>query len=128
MIATTIEQSERLLACGIKAETADMSYRHILEYNDRGQYWETRKLTAEPFEITSDSKETISPAWSLSALLTKVLPPIVDVCVEAEVQIGKADDEWYCEYLYTTFYVSAKDPIEACVRMVELLHGKDVLL
>lgn len=55
-IATTSEQSDRLLRCGVSADTADM-------------HWDNKTLD-EPFldtgEVT-DKRDT--PAWSLSALL-----------------------------------------------------------
>ena len=68
-ICTTREQSERLLALGLKKETADMTI-HIK--NDDGWY-----VTAEPFyewedEINAipslEETEPILPAWSLHRL------------------------------------------------------------
>ena len=68
-ICTTREQSERLLALGLKKETADMTI-HIK--NDDGWY-----VTAEPFyeweydmnTIPSlEETEQILPAWSLHRL------------------------------------------------------------
>ena len=69
LICTTIEQSERLLALGIRKETADMTI-HIK--NDDGWY-----VTAEPFYEWEDDMNTIPsleetepilPAWSLHRL------------------------------------------------------------
>ena len=69
-ICTTREQSERLLALGIKKETADMTI-HIK--NDDGWY-----VTAEPFYEWEDDMNTfpslevpepILPAWSLGRLI-----------------------------------------------------------
>lgn len=68
-ICTTREQSERLLALGLKKETADMTI-HIK--NDDGWY-----VTAEPFYEWEDDMNTIPcleetepilPAWSLHRL------------------------------------------------------------
>lgn len=73
-ICTTREQSERLLALGIKKETADMTI-HIK--NDDGWY-----VTAEPFYEWEDDMNTlpsleetepILPAWSLGRLI-KLMP------------------------------------------------------
>lgn len=69
-ICTTREQSERLLALGLKKETADMTI-HIK--NNDGWY-----VTAEPFYEWEDDMNTIPsleetepilPAWSLHRLL-----------------------------------------------------------
>ena len=69
-ICTTREQSERLLALGLKKETADMTI-HIK--NDGGWY-----VTADPFyeweddvDIlpTLEETEQILPAWSLGRLI-----------------------------------------------------------
>ena len=73
-ICTTREQSERLLALGLKKETADMTI-HIK--NDDGWY-----VTAEPFYEWEDDMNTLSsleetepilPAWSLGRLI-KLMP------------------------------------------------------
>ena len=72
-ICTTIEQSERLLALGLKKETADMTI-HIK--NDDGWY-----VTAEPFYEWEDDTNTfpsleeieqILPSWSLGRLIEMV--------------------------------------------------------
>lgn len=78
-ICTTREQSERLLALGLKKETADMTI-HIK--NDDGWY-----VTAEPFyEWENDMNtlpsleetEPILPAWSLGRLL-EMLPSLIPI-------------------------------------------------
>ena len=69
-VCTSREQSERLLALGLKKETADMTI-HIK--NDGGWY-----VTAEPFYEWEDDMNTlpsledtepILPAWSLNRLI-----------------------------------------------------------
>ena len=76
-ICTTREQSERLLALGLKKETADMTI-HIK--NDDGWY-----VTAEPFYEWEDDMNTlpsledtepILPAWSLGRLMEMLPNPI----------------------------------------------------
>ena len=57
-IATTIEQSQRLLAIGLKKETADMSHTAIV-INHKVQY----------MEHCSTPKGMDIPAWSLHRLI-----------------------------------------------------------
>lgn len=60
-IATTIEQSQRLLAAGLDPKSADMYWRHV----DFGGSMQIVELPANPH---LDIHSTISPAWSLSKL------------------------------------------------------------
>ena len=80
-ICTTREQSERLLALGLKKETADMTI-HIK--NDDGWY-----VTAEPFYEWEDDTnafpsleeiEQILPAWSLGRLIEMMPLDVFDYC------------------------------------------------
>ena len=67
-IATTREQSDRLLKCGVPAYTADMT----LSYCNGGFY----ELMATPFHYGCfDEKD--APAWSLGCLLG-LLPKELD--------------------------------------------------
>ena len=61
MIATTREQSARLLDAGLTIESADMFLGHI----DFGGVLQIDYLPANPH---IDISSTIAPAWSLSAL------------------------------------------------------------
>ena len=70
-ICTTEEQSERLLALGLKKETADMTY-----LNDE-------ICTASYNEMECPYDNLVNPAWSLHRLL-EMMPTYIDV-------IG---DEW----------------------------------
>ena len=81
-ICTTREQSECLLALGLRKETADMTI-HIK--NDDGWY-----VTAEPFEEWEDDMNTIPsleeteqilPAWSLNRLIELKQPNTIDNAV-----------------------------------------------
>lgn len=71
-IATTKGQSDRLLRCGVPADTADMSIRTITEpmIKDIAE-WETPLLLTMPYSSAKDiyRGDYIEPAWSLSALL-----------------------------------------------------------
>lgn len=64
-IATTKEQSARLLQCGVDPETADMMFT---PHNT---------LSAEPYKETLKDRGYF-PAWSLSALLA-LLPKEIDI-------------------------------------------------
>lgn len=120
-IATTPhEQSQRLLACGVPADTADMAYAT----ND------DILLTAPYAEMRDRFKETnCIPAWSLSALLTKVLPSNIryegHTCLLELTSSNWQSDEQIWEASYDIdLGVEASDPIEACVLMVEWLHNE----
>lgn len=60
-IATTIEQSKRLLDAGLDPKSADMYWGHV----DFGGSMQIVVLPANPH---LDINSTISPAWSLSKL------------------------------------------------------------
>ena len=71
MIATTCEQSARLLACGVDPKTADMMWDRLDENRDYlllSASWETNRIKNRKITVNT------IPAWSLSALLTSVLP------------------------------------------------------
>ena len=67
-IATTIEQSKRLLEAGIDPGSADMMWRNVALTYDFGHAMEV--ATAEPilYAFNTKSKDSI-PAWSLSRLI-----------------------------------------------------------
>lgn len=64
-VCTSLEQSERLLALGLKKETADMGYVEMFCTDD------TVKLSVEtlPQGYIIDDDSCIIPAWSLHRLL-----------------------------------------------------------
>ena len=61
-ICTTREQSERLLALGLKAETADMVHYRSASMKEWG-------LLANPFNRECEHSKNYYPAWSFSRLL-----------------------------------------------------------
>lgn len=137
MIATTQDQSQRLLRCGVSADTADMAYADgdIL-------------LTAPYSEMRDRFKEKdCYPAWSLSALLgllpktigdfwmTKWYAPNVDgfeiedmgepYQLSGDFQLLHIGGRNYqVEYDWDGFQgksPQSDNPIEACVLAIELL-------
>ena len=89
-IATNPDQSQRLIACSVNPDSADMCYLYWDESGDqlsRDEYLEIFndsfldgrvELVPKDFADYDHSYETDSPAWSLSALLNSVLPKHLD--------------------------------------------------
>lgn len=79
--ATTREQSDRLLKCGVPAESADMSIRTITEPTYcEDVAWQTPMLLTLPYSEAKDiyRGDEVVPAWSLSSLLA-LLPKEIDI-------------------------------------------------
>ena len=64
-IATDLFQSQRLLRCGVSADTADMCWDKAKSPNKEGYSW---MLISENYLKRRSSDEFV-PAWSLGALL-----------------------------------------------------------
>lgn len=137
-IATDPSQSARPIACGVSYKTADMT----LSYNN-GYY----ELMATPFHYGCfDEKDT--PAWSLSALLTSVLPKHLDDfpltkwrppfledeiwemdnegVLNGDVKLYFSETKWIVDYDWDGFsgtLPQSENPIEAIVLAIELLHA-----
>lgn len=106
-ICTTKEQSERLLALGLKAETADM---YTTNMSIKGiNYTDDWKIGSIPYRdaisfLNSQGLQlentfwSVIPAWSLHRLLS-MLPEYIDE-LEAELAVNQSscgytnDDEW----------------------------------
>ena len=74
-ICTSREQSERLLALGLKKETADMC--SVIDHVSDGDKWEDVDTI---FSFTPDDwnfRESVTPRWSLHRLLS-MLPSHID--------------------------------------------------
>lgn len=126
MIATTIEQSQRLLRCGVSADTADMMY-----FEDG----ELSTLSYSEYNEDFYHKETLS-AWSLSTLLsllpTSILSPLGNEYM-LELSKRRMHSGWEVQWVYngsrfTTYdkhkvfhKLWDKSPIEACVKAIEWL-------
>lgn len=122
-IATTQDQSDRLLRCGVSADTADVS-------------WHGNTLETFP-QITYDMW-LLTPAWSLSALLG-LLPK--EICDENDdsyyfslAQEYPLNADYRAAYKYYSVdecdYVGRRSsqPIEACVQLIEWLKENNYKL
>lgn len=120
-IATTQEQSKRLLQCGVSEQSSDMMYL------DDG---ELTTLSYEEYNREFYHDQTV-PAWSLSRLLV-LLPKIVESHsflpeTYALLLMPKDNASLVCyanKKLQYMVYV-AQPIIEACVQVIEWLvvHG-----
>lgn len=123
-IATTREQSERLLAMGVKPETADM-------------YWMLDKMSLEmeselsigPCSVVEDKWTKFTPAWSLSRLIS-MLPPFISgmksgrephhpELIKSKQGYVLSIRRYTADCLVGTHI--EKDPIECCVSMIDWL-------
>lgn len=146
-ICTTREQSERLLALGLKPETADMVYHYTksrvpaLEWELqtksptlRGEFWTPKRMTrlagihkhADGTLMTGEQvfdslwgKDI--PAWSLSRLL-ELLP--TEIRIDSSENVfglhHETSDAWLLSYPYVKSFETAS-PIESCVLAIEWL-------
>lgn len=120
-IATTKEQSDRLLQCGVSAYAADMT----LSYCKGGFY----ELMATPFHYGCFNEED-APAWSLSALLG-LLPKRIKRgdCSDYTLNLSCDGCFWDLEYTYARYcggddslvLFEYTDPIEVCIKAIEWL-------
>lgn len=128
-IATTAEQSARLLQCGVPAESADMCYDSgalsIMDYHSALCERDSRRETYE-----------VVPAWSLSCLLsllpTSILGPTGNEYM-LELSKLRMHDAWEVLWWNGRSRFAAydkekkfhklwdKSPIEACVKAIEWL-------
>lgn len=119
MIATTQDQSQRLLRCGVSADTADMMFT---PHNT---------LSTEPYKEALKDRGYF-PAWSLSALLSDILPCDIsdnEIDYSLFLQRRRSKDNtpmwelsyYNLEYDATLLFIEVADPIEAVVQMIERL-------
>lgn len=114
-IATTQDQSQRLLRCGVSADTADMA-RYVDD-----------SVPMMPWDWTMGSYGGTFPAWSLSALLG-LLP---DIITYGGYQWGmfmtKLSKDCVCisyarwDNFNSTIGHLSGDSIEVCVKAIEWL-------
>ena len=128
-IATSIEQSKKLIELGIDVNTADMDY--IPFANDPKNYDCVINLW------NNEHEDGWIPAWSLSALLS-ALP--FDLIVDNKRYVfsmcksfNKNGETYAIKYsiFNTTFYLHLTDfynnPIDACVEMIVKLNDMNLL-
>lgn len=140
MIATTHKQSQRLLACGVSANKADMA----LAISD------CNILLTAPYPEMRDrfQEKDCFPAWSLTCLLTDILPKHLDNFpftkwyhpfledeiwemdtpgeLNGDVQLSFNGTNWIVDYDWDGFtghLPQSQNPIEAVVLAIELLHA-----
>lgn len=147
-ICTTREQSERLLALGLKPETADMVYHYTkskvpaLEWElqtkpptSRGKFWTPERIAKlkSPFHKHQDGTPMTGeevfdrlwgkdvPAWSLCRLL-ELLP--TEIRIESSENVfglhHETSDAWLLSYPYVKYFETAS-PVESCVLAIDWL-------
>lgn len=105
-ICTSRSRSERLLALGLKKETADMTLQTALDvcytipFQEAVEYFENRHLPPHP---------TILPAWSLHRLLY-LIPN------EYFTDVGFQNVMQRCIFATSTLYDDLIDLIEALIK------------
>ena len=126
-IATTPEQSQRLIACGINPESADMFYtNYTTKPNDKAPCAKTA-----PLGIRKD----LIPAWSLSALLELLPRKINDHDLETTLALSPSrySKRWIIEYIDgdvsdTLHSFCGFSLVEGCVLMIEWLTANGYTL
>lgn len=76
-IATNVEQSDRIVALGIKSETADCFIRQITETDDWSDYNTNHSLFEPWMNKENIIKSMFKPSWSLSRLI-EIMPTKID--------------------------------------------------
>lgn len=123
-IATTRDQSARLLKCGVSAESADMAR------------YEDDEVPMMPWDWTTGSYGGTFPAWSLSRLLsllpTSITSPLGNEYM-LELSKRRMHNVWEVQWVYSSSRFTTydkhkvfqklwnKSPIEACVKAIEWL-------
>ena len=142
-IATTSEQSARLMACGVDPDTADMFYQPALTLSGKRK-GEIYLLMRGP-DMEFEKNDT--PAWSLSALIeilpkhlndfpfNKLTPPFLDgeiwdkdipSVLNGDLTLYSNGTNWIVDYDWDGFtgtLPQSENPIEAVVLAVELLYA-----
>ena len=131
-IATTPEQSQRLIACGVDPNTADMYLSiNMCPGENYGKY--STRVLGEDLKTLPEILRSIDyeHAWSLSALLVLLPMEIRKDGIIFDMMLKAYPNEQECyrwcisyydmELEATAYYSEAPDPIEACVRIVRTL-------
>lgn len=138
MIATTKDQTQRLLRCGVSADTADMSW--FRGWGNVGDY----DLNLKPYNMLTRinveccrGRNEVAPAWSLSRLLG-LLPKRIKrgICSDYTLSLSCDGCFWNLEYTYARYrgeddslvLFEDTDPIEVCVKAIEWLRENNYKL
>lgn len=142
-IATTTEQSHRLIACGVDPNSADMYYTN----------YPNKPNSEMPYIGEIGIRKDLIPAWSLVSLLA-LLPDgngqeinfiydpfdedrnLINISnpieLSGDVKFYRNDsDYWIVDYDWDGLQGTlpqGKDPIEAVVQAIELLRANNVSL
>lgn len=132
-IATDRSQSQRLLRCGVSADTADMVWTRF--ESDGEKYEQLGVMDESAYEVASLNP---TPAWSFSALLG-LIPHVIEVYDDGDyyfslAQEFPASEDYHAAYKYRwaddDVFVGKRSscPIEACVQLVEWLKENNYKL
>ena len=140
-IATTVEESERLVRCGVSGERADLSIRTITEpAMCEDVAWYSPMLLTLPYGEAKDiyRGDDVVPAWSLSALLGLLPKEVFDKDGNgfyfSLAQEFPACDDYNAVYKRCwedgeeLVGKAAVCPIEACVQLIEWLAANGYML
>lgn len=119
-IATTREQSQQLLALGLKPETADMCYN---------EYFESLPLEINRNNSIQDKKYI--PAWSLSRLLELIPKSIEQINrPNADLELNSDGVYWFVTYEelgYEVIHQEMKhDLFDAIISTIQWLIGNNL--
>ena len=112
-ICTTREQSERLLALGLKKETADMKYLGTREYYGGILTEGTSSLPIIIDTEDDDITEYDTPAWSLNRLIEMMPRTAIMHTQEGDTRIDID--------IYAIEILVSEDPIAEAVSVIEWL-------
>lgn len=117
-IATDPSQSARLIACGVDEASADMVW--TTWENDNKRWIELNVMNEYAYEMGCLSP---IPAWSLSALLTSVIPPkIIIGCGDEKYTLRPELLSRHDGWRFVFFAVHKADsPVECVVQGIEWL-------
>lgn len=125
--ATTLDQSVRLLQCGVSADTADMFYQTPITVSQKAK----REDILLVKKVDKKLYDTDIPAWSLSALLGLLPKKICDESGESYyfslAQEYMVNADYHAAYKLCSDcdydYIGRRSPhpIEACVQLIEWL-------
>lgn len=140
MIATTLEQSRKLVEIGIDISTADMYWlnRHIDLTETKYELYVVDRSNEHidffnSYAVAIDNNEII-PAWSLAALLEALDAEIIDeegneytltiIKENLQYQLYYHDDWGQAEDIETDYY---DDMVDACYEMIVKLKKENLL-